>query len=473
VSEPNNTHDLVVIGGGPAGIVAASAAARLGKRVSVIDRHPELGGAGINTGTVPSKTLRETALALSGYRSRDLHGVDLSLRRDATVAEFLHHEQDVKTSANVLLSQLLLASGIEAVTGLATFRDAHTVSVQSANGQEPASERSFSAPHILIATGSTPLRPPLYPFGANVYDSDSILELERVPKSLAVIGAGVIGCEYACIFAALGTTVHLIDGRDALLPFLDSELSTALMDAMVRTGVKFHWHERVTHCSSDERGVRLLLDSGEELALDAVLVAAGRSGNTAELGLAAAGLTPDAHGVLAVDADYRTSVPHILAAGDVIGPPALASTSMRQGRFAVERAFNPATHLAPLVLPYGVYTIPEVSMIGETEASLRQRGTAYLVGRARYATNARGSIMGDKHGFLKLLFEREQGKLVGVHVIGEQATELVHVGLMALLGGMTARVLSEVCFNTPTLGELYMSAALDALGLRPTLPDQH
>src|SRR5882724_425876 len=465
-------YDLVIIGGGPAGIVGAASASRLGKTVALVDGHHELGGAGINTGTVPSKTLRETALALSGLRSRDLYGVDLSLRREATVEDFLHHARAVKVSANAMLSELLEASGSEVYAGYAAFVDEHSVSVKSAFANDPGDSAQAARPElllraerVLIATGSAPIRPSLYPFGPGVYDSDTILELPRLPHSIAIVGAGVIGSEYACTFSTLGAQVHVVDGRDTLLPFLDGEISTALAAAMERGGVTFHWHERTESCTKDSGGnVTVTLSSGKRLVVDAVLAAAGRSGNTDALRLSAAGISVGTHGTIDVDEHFQTSVPHIFAAGDVVGPPALASTSMRQARIAIARAFSETGKAtAPRPLPYGVYTIPEIGTIGETESALTKRGVRYLVGRARYESNFRGRIVGDASGFLKLLFDAGDRKLLGVHVIGEQATELVHLGMLAILSGLTADVISEACFNTPTLGELYASAAFDAL----------
>ena len=457
----------MIIGGGPAGIVGAATATKLGKTVALVDSHHELGGAGINTGTVPSKTLRETALALSGLRSRDLYGVDLSLRREATVEDFLHHERAVKAGANAMLSQLLEASGSHVYAGSAAFVDPHTVGVRSlsepAEGAPP--ELLLRGERVLIATGSSPIRPAIYPFGPGVYDSDTILELTRLPGSIAIVGAGVIGSEYACTFSTLGSQVHVIDGRDALLPFLDHEISAALKVAMTVSGVVFHWREDLESCTRDGAGgVTVVLSSGKQLVVDAVLAAAGRSGNTKTLRLDAAGVVVGAHGTIEVDEHFQTSVQHIFAAGDVVGPPALASISMRQARLAVAQAFDVTDRsTASLQMPYGVYTIPEVGTIGETESALVKREAAYVVGRARYESNVRGRIIGDAAGFLKLLFDRNDGRLLGAHVIGEHATELVHLGMMAMLAGFTAEVIAEACFNTPTLGELYASAAFDAI----------
>ena len=319
---------------------------------------------------------------------------------------------------------------------------------------------------ILIATGSSPARPAEFAFEDDrVHDSDELLSLRTLPKRLVVVGGGVIGSEYACTFVAMGVEVHLVDGRDALLPFLDGEVSRALAKAMESNGVRFHWNERVTRCDTSQPGdVRLTLSSGATLAADGVLVCAGRGSNTAELNLAAAGIEPGKRGLVPVDAHYRSAVPHILAAGDVIGPPALAATGMEQARIAVCHAFaiSVKADLAPL-LPNGIYTIPEVSTVGQTEEALREKGVDDIVGRARYAQSPRGQIMGDDIGFLKLLFRREDMRLLGVHVLGEQATEVVHVGLVAMLAEAGAELFNRACFNYPTLGDLYKYATYDAL----------
>jgi NAD(P) transhydrogenase len=317
----------------------------------------------------------------------------------------------------------------------------------------------------LIATGSSPVRPDIFPFGAGeIYDSDTILNLDRIPRTMAAIGSGVIGSEYGCTFAALGAQVHIIDGRDKLLPFLDTEVSLALAAAMERTGITFHWNENVKQCVIAESGeVTLTFESGTSMTVDAVLVAAGRQSNTGTLNLPTAGVTTGKRGIIPVDAQFRTNVPHIYAAGDVIGFPALASTSMEQARRAVRHALGEeASAISPL-LPNGIYTIPEVSMVGETEESLKKQGVDYVVGRAFYKDNARGRIIGDQEGFLKLLFRRDKMKLVGVHVMGELATEIVHIGLMAMLTESSASIFVEACFNVPTLGMLYKTATLHAI----------
>jgi NAD(P) transhydrogenase len=451
----HNLYDLAVIGAGPAGIVGATTAASLGARVVLIDRYGDLGGAGANTGTVPSKTLRETALALSGIRSRDLYGVDLSLRREATIADLMRREHAVKEALNGTLAQLVEASSVDRLVGDAQFEDSHTIRVCSG-----ATLNLIYAERILIATGSSPNRPASFPFDKDgVYDSDTILELDNIPKSLAVVGAGAVGSEYACTFGALGTKVYLIDSRDVLLPFLDSEVSAALTLAMHRNGIEMHCRERVAECNCRGQEITLTLQSGHVVQTEAVLVAAGRRSNTSSLNLAAAGLTVGERGDLNVDQHYRTAIPHIYAAGDVIGFPGLASTSMQQARRAMRIAFGAAGDLpARDILPSAVYTIPEVAMAGDTEQAVRAAGLDYVVGHARYNDNPRGCIIGEKEGFLKLILRRKDLKLLGVHAIGELASELVHIGLIAMSAGCDASIFSDLSFNVPTLGALYQDA---------------
>ena len=466
-------YDLVVIGGGPAGIVAAAIGTGAGHKVALVDNHHQLGGAGINTGTVPSKTLRETALALSGLKARRLIGVDHSLKEEATVADFLRHEQHVRAGFNTMIAQQLRGDKADVYFGTGLFVDPHTVQVKVSRlrprkGQPPGLNHDvlLRAERVLIATGSSPVRPAVFPFGSTgVYDSDTILHLDRLPGRLAVVGAGVIGSEYACVFAALGARVDLIDGREVLLPFLDTEVSHALTAAMQRDGVTFHWKEKVEDCRArGSAGVRLYFGSRTDLNVDAVLVAAGRQSNTPMLNLAAAGVTTNEHGIISVNEQFQTNVPHIYAAGDVIGFPALASTSMEQARRAARHALGLEARV-PIsrFLPNGIYTIPEASMVGETEETLKQQGVDYVVGRADYRGNPRGRIIGDLDGFLKLLFRRGDMKLLGVHVLGEQATEIVHIGMMVMIAGGTADAFIGACFNIPTLGALYKSATIDAL----------
>jgi NAD(P) transhydrogenase len=456
--------DLIVIGAGPAGCAAANTAALLGKRVAIVEKNPAVGGAAINTGTIPSKTLRETALAFAGLKARALIGIDLSLRREANVDDFLRHERQVRTVEAAQSRRLLERFGVTVIQGTGCFADAHTVKI--AHPTPPGGCALLKAEKIVIAIGSAPSRPAQFPFEhSRVHDSDELLFITAMPRSLAVIGAGVIGSEYACMFATLGTRVHLIDGRDTLLPFLDPDLSKALAAAMERQGVVFQWKENVTKCSAPKVGeIELTLSSGRELTVDHVLVCAGRTSPTAELCPGAAGIGLTTRGLVPVDEHFRTATPHIYAVGDVIGFPALASTSSEQGRVAACHACGSEfkKKMAP-VLPAGIYTIPEVSTAGLTETQAKEKGIEYVVGRADYAHNPRGQIIGDKTGFLKLIFKLDDMKLLGVHVIGELATEVVHVGLVALMIGGTAELFLDTCFNYPTLGDLYKLATTDAL----------
>jgi NAD(P) transhydrogenase len=430
VSE-ERSFDLVVIGSGPAGEKGAAQAAYFGKRVALVERQPAFGGAAANTGTLPSKTLRETSLTLSGFRNRGLYGVDLSLRRQATVRDLMRRE-----AAMV--------------------------------GTERERIRHLRAEVVLIATGSSPRRTGLFAFDdPRIFDSDEILTLERIPRSLAVVGGGVIGSEYASTFAALGVDVTLIEGRDRLLPFLDGEIAATLRRGMEHLGICFRMPATVAGCDCGGDSATLRLESGETVTADAVLVSAGRVSNTAALHLEAAGILRGEHGLVEVDENFRTSAPNVYAAGDVIGFPGLASTSMEQARLAMVHAFDLRYKKAlASVLPYGLYTIPEVSMAGETEESLVRKGIDYVAGRATYQQNARGQIIGDPDGMLKLLFAHKDMELLGVHVIGEQATELVHVGLTAILAGKGADLFIETCYNYPTLTEMYKYATYDAMGKR-------
>jgi len=456
----NDTFDLIVLGGGPAGVNAAIVAGLFGRRVALVERSLEIGGALVHTGTLPSKTLRETALTLSGIRARKLE-VDLKLRHDATVADFLRHQRTVATTERDRLEGGLNNFGVQVIQGTGRFVEPHTVEVEA----PPKASRTVHAGVILIATGSSPVHPPEFPFEhPRVYDSDEILSLAEMPRRMAVVGAGVIGSEYACTFAALGVELHLIDGRDTLLPFLDAELSQELARAMEWNGITIHRKERVVKCSAPEVGeIEVELASGGILEVDSVLVAGGRRSNTDSLNLKAAGIAPGERGLIKVDGRFRTEAPGIYAVGDVIGFPALASTSMEQARLAVCDAFSiPFKRELAALLPTGIYTIPEVSAVGATEEELKKRGEDYVAGKALYRNNARGLIIGEQHGFLKLLFRRSDMKLLGVHVIGELATEVVHAGMMTMICGGGAEELNHACFNVPTLGDLYKVATYRA-----------
>ena len=457
------SFDLVVIGSGPAGEKGAAQAAYFGKKVCIIERGP-LGGTVANTGTLPSKTLRETALFLSGFHKRELYGVDAGLRGNVTVKDLLFRERRVRDSERARVRENLVKHGVQLVEGFASFVDPHTVSVRGSDD----SEQQITASHFLIATGSSPNRPAPYPFeNDRVYDSDELVDMHELPGSLAVIGAGVIGCEYACMFAALGLQVSLVERRDALLPFLDHEIARALGDAMRELNIDLRFTDSVTGCTATDENVHLTFSSGRTLEVDAVLVAAGRIGNTKGMALEAAGVKLDPHGRIVVNEHFQTSAAHVYAAGDVIGSPALASTSMEQARIAICHAYDQRykERLAP-ILPYGIYTIPEVSMAGETEDSLKARKVPYVAGVTSFTDNARGEIIGEESGLLKLLFTLPEMKLVGVHVIGEQASELVHIGLTAMLLGATSDLFVQTCFNFPTLSEAYKYATYDAMHKR-------
>jgi NAD(P) transhydrogenase len=453
--------DLIVIGCGPAGEKAGAQAAYFGKRVAMIERSEHMGGSCINTGTVPSKTLRESALYFSGLKQRGLYGIDYSLKENLSVHDFMHHEREVVDMERQRILKNLQLHHIELVRGQAAFEDAHTVSLVTSTGT-----RRLRSEIILISTGSKPHRPPEISFDdVHTFDSDTFLQMERIPKSLAVIGGGVIGCEYASIFKALGSEVTLVDGRDRLLPFLDPEISERLRDRLIEIGMKFWFNERPVKVENSSTGALLTMKSGKVLETEAVLFAAGRRAAVDGLALEKAGLAINDRGYIAVDENYRTAVPNIYAAGDVIGFPALASTSMEQGRVAVCHAFNfKYKQRVASLLPMGIYTIPEISAAGETEETCKEKKLDYVVGRAHYENNARGHITGDTSGLLKLIFARGDKKLLGISIIGESATELIHIGLTVLDHDLTIDEFIEQVFNYPTLSELYKYAAYDGLG---------
>ncbi len=456
------SYDLVVIGSGPAGEKGAAQAAYFGKRVALVERGTLLGGACINTGTVPSKTLRESALYFSGLRQRGLYGIDYSFREGLTVRDFMHHKDVVVEMEREKVEKNIAAHHIELLRGIAGFEDPHTLAVATPEGKT----LGLRGEVILIATGSRPHRPAEIPFDdKSVFDSDTILEMDRIPKSLIVVGGGVIGCEYASIFTALGVKVALVDGRERLLPFLDGELSERLRERLAGLGLQFFFQERLERLERNAGGVHMKLQSGQTLEMETALFAAGRRGAVDGLNLERAGLALNKRGYIEVNQFYQTGVAHIYAAGDVIGFPALASTSMEQGRVAVCHAFGfqYKQRLASM-LPMGIYTIPEISAVGESEESCREKGIEYEVGRARYSNNARGLITGDTSGLLKLIFRRADRQLLGVHIIGENATELIHLGMMVLETGGKLDAFIELVFNYPTLSETYKYAAYDGLG---------
>jgi NAD(P) transhydrogenase len=460
---PTDKHyDLVVIGSGPAGEKAAAQAAYFNKRVALVERGDTLGGACVGTGTIPSKTLRETAIYFSGVHARGLYGRDYSLREGLTVRDFMHRKDFIVAEERARVGKNLEAHHVDLLRGTASFEDPHTIRVMGSS----ADATRLTGDVVLIATGSRPHRAPEIPYDDKfVFDSDSILEMDRIPKSMAVIGGGVIGSEYASIFTTLGVKVALVDGRERLLPFLDAEISERLRERLAELGLEFHLKERLAKLERTEQGVRLHLQSGATLEMETALFAAGRRGVVDGLNLEKAGLALGQRGYIEVNDSYQTTVPHIYAAGDVIGFPALASTSMEQGRVAVCHAFNLAykKRLASM-LPMGIYTIPEISSVGEGEESCQEKKIDYVVGRARYANNTRGQIAGDTSGLLKLVFRRADKKLLGLHIIGESATELIHLGMSVLESNGTIDPFIELVFNFPTLSEMYKYAAYDGLG---------
>ena len=468
-------YDLVVIGSGPAGEKGAAQAAYFSKKVAVVERDYYLGGAAAST-TIPSKTLRETALALSGLRARRLYGVDLSLKRRATVEDFLYHEEAVKEAERTRVRYNLTRHNVDVFKGVGSFVDRRTIKVEE-HGKAP---EFLEGEVILVATGSSPRRPDTFPHDNHIYDSDTVLRIKEMPMNIVVVGGGVIGCEYACIFAPLGVDVSLVHNEEILLPFLDHDISLALENSMLNMGINLLKPERVESCTAEQNGLLLKLTSGQLVKTGAVMLATGRESNTSALNLQAAGIVPGKHGLLMVNENYQVvhpetqePVPGIFAAGDVIGAPALASTSMEQARFAMVKAFNIEpykAHVAP-ILPFGVYTIPECAGVGKTELVCQNQKIDYVVGKANYSQNARGMIIGDHDGFLKLIYEcsadaKQPMKLLGVHIIGEIASELSHIGVTALTTGATQDLFINSCFNYPTLGELYKYATYDAMGNR-------
>ncbi len=459
-----DAYDLVVLGGGPAGEKGAAQAAYFGHSVLVVEKAPEPGGAAVHTGTLPSKTLRETALYLSGFRARDLYGVSVRLDDPhAAVPRLIARKDSIAAQESARIRTNLSRHGIDLVQGEGRFVGPHEVEVRAPDG----SLRRTRARFVLIATGTVPRRPPDVPIDEpDVYDSDEILGLDRLPDRLVVLGAGVIGCEYACMFAALGVRVVLVEGRGQLLAFLDHEIVTRLELAMEHLGIEVRKGHRWGRIDRRESGrLSCELADGSVLDCEKLLFAAGRVGAIEELGLDAIGIAPNDRGLLTVDACYRTAVPHVYAAGDVIGFPALASTSMEQARVAVCHAFGIEYKKAVgALLPYGIYTIPEVSCVGETEETCKEKAIDYVVGRAFYRENARGLITGDLEGLTKIIVCVSSRKLLGVHVIGERASELVHVGQAVMTLGGTVDAFIEMVFNYPTLSESFKYAAYSALG---------
>ncbi len=460
-----NRFDVVILGGGPGGERAAIHAARAGKHVALIEREHVLGGNRVNWGTIPSKTLRESAAWVYGLRHNRLDAIKVEIAPTITIDELMYREQRVVQRELELINRWLNRYAIEVYRGEGRFLDPHTIAVHGVDGQV---RLRLSGDVFVIATGSSPNRPADILFdNETVFDSTTVLDLPRMPRSMIVLGAGVIGVEYASIFAALGVSVTLVDTRADLLPYVDREIADLLRRELLRLGIVYvsnDHYARVERIDGAPPTVRVTTRGGNVLEADVLLYAVGRDGNSRGLGLEAIGIVPDARGLLSVNDRFQTVHPHIYAVGDVIGYPALASTSMEQGRQAILNAYGiPGPKLRTSRLPFAIYAIPEVSYVGETEEMLKEKQIPYVAGRGHYEMNAKGQILGATGGIVKLLFERESLKLRGVHIIGHSASELIHTGQAFLDAGADASHIAETLYNYPTLSDMYRHAALVAL----------
>jgi len=453
-------YDLIVIGSGPAGQRAAIQGAKSGKRVALIEKREVIGGVCINTGTIPSKTMREAVLHLSGYNYQNIYGVSYRVKEKITMGDLAFRVQHViKTEIDVTQAQLS-RNGIEVLTGTGSFKDSHTVVVAGLRGSN-----ELQGENIIIATGTKPATSPKVPLNARtIINSDQILDMPDIPRTLIVVGGGVIGVEYTCMFATLGVRVTLIEKRPRLLEFADSEIVEALSYHLRDHRVTMRLNEEVESVEESADGLVVAnLESKKRVSGEALLYAVGRQGSVDELNLEAAGLSADARGRIAVDEHYRTKQPNIFAVGDVIGFPSLASVSMEQGRIAVATAYNKVVNSSPDHYPFGIYTIPEISFIGKTEEQLTDEDVPYEVGVAYYREIARGQIRGDTTGRLKLIFHRETRDILGVHIIGEGASELLHIGQAVLILGGKVDYFVNTVFNYPTLAECYKAAAFNGI----------
>lgn len=457
-------YDLIVIGSGPAGEKAAVKAAYFGKKVAIIEKEAALGGAGVNTGTLPSKTLRETALYLSGKYDKGLFGIDRDTLIKTTVEHFLYRKNYVIKTEEAVVRKNLQDHNVDIFHGSASFLDTHRLQISDQGLNEV-----LYGEHIIIATGSYPVHPAEIPFdGARIHDSDSILEIERFPKSIAILGAGVIGLEYATIFSTMGAKVYLLNRSDRILTFIDKQIVTELLENMKEAGIELLFNKNPQGYelpSSESKNISIQLGAGEKIEADMFLFAAGRNGNVKELHLEKVGISIDKRENITVNQFYQTQVPHIYAVGDVIGFPALGSTGMDQGRVAVAHIYKlKDIEEVSKDLPYGIYTIPEISTIGVTEEEAKEKNISYGIGLAQHAKMPRGEILGSKHGMLKLVFRKEDLVIIGVHIIGPQATELIHHGLGLIQGKRNLHEVIGMVYNFPTLHELYKYAAYDGLG---------
>jgi NAD(P) transhydrogenase len=450
-----------VVGSGPAGQKAAICASKLRKKVAIVERKRNIGGVCVNTGTIPSKTLREAILYLSGLHQRTFYGRSYALKDNISMHDLVFRAEAVMAREIEVIKSQLRRNRVSVYEGNAQFVDDHTLEVASDSGFTRVHGNNF-----VIACGTRPAHDEQIPIdGKRVFDSDQVHELQDMPRELIVVGAGIIGLEYASMFAALGVKVTLLDQRPTLLDFADREIVESLCFQLRQLGTVFRLGEKVVQVGFDDDRDRVFakLESGKTVHGSALLYAVGRRANSDQLNIGAVGLTADARGKLAVDENYQTSVPHVYAAGDVIGFPALASTSMEQGRLASCHIFGVPGNIPPNLIPYGVYTIPEISMVGPTEEQLTREKIPYEVGIARYAELAKGQMLGDDQGFLKLIFDPKTLKVISVHIIGERATEIVHIGQAVLTLGGTIEYFRDTVFNYPTLAEAFKVAALDGL----------
>ncbi len=453
--------DLIVIGSGPAGQRAAVQAAKLGKRAAIIERNLKIGGVSVHTGTIPSKTVREAVLYLSGWRQRGFYGMSHRERSQITPDDVLHRVNVTLNHQVEVTCDQLSRNGVEMITGSASFSDQNTLTVTQDNGDISQLKADF----ILIAVGTKTYRPDHIPFNhSTIIDSDEVLNLKTIPKSMVVVGAGVIGVEYATIFSALDVKVTLVEERPEVLGFLDNEITDELQHQMRDKGMVLQLEEKVDDITTAPNGkVITSLKSGKKIQSDMLMFAAGRSGATDTLNLDSIGLSADSRGRIKVNENFQTELPHIYAAGDIIGFPSLAATSMVQGRLSACHMFNHDYKNKLEYFPYGIYSVPEISMVGATEKQLREQGIAYETGVARFREVARGQILGLHQGLLKMLFSVSDKKLLGVHVIGEGATELIHIGQAVITHGGTLEYFIDSAFNYPTLAEAYKVAALNCL----------
>ena len=451
--------DLLVIGSGPAGQKAAIQAAKAGRKVAIVERRSTVGGVCVNTGTIPSKTFREAVLYLTGITQRSMYGQSYRLKSQVTIDDLFWRTQHVIEQEIDVVRDQLVRNGVTLLEGTAEFVDPHTVAIP-----DDGKTHLVSARHIVIATGTKPARPHTVEFDdRRIIDSDGILRLDAIPRSLVVVGGGVIGIEYAAMFAALRTRVTVIERGKRLLPFVDAQIVEALQYHLRELNVTFHLGEEVVSVETLDESTVTELASGKTILADHVLYSAGRQGAVSSLRLENAGLEADERGRIAVDDRYRTRVPHIYAVGDVIGFPSLASTSAEQGRLAACDACGIEGRSIGELLPIGIYTIPEISFVGRTEEELTTHAVPYEIGIAHYRELARGQILGDHYGLLKLLVEQGTGRILGVHVFGTSATELVHIGQAFMAAGATVDHVVDTVFNYPTLAEAYKVAALDVL----------